>query len=139
MGALIDFIFDNWFFLVVLYFIKKLNDARKAAREQAPEGDRRIEPDPLPFPMGDSGPLEREVLQREPLRAEEGAGYEGYNLSQPSSVLAAPRNLPGQAKPEQEKMDAVDLNASRAVEGMMWAEIFAKPRALRPHSPKRKY
>jgi hypothetical protein len=152
-----ELLLNNWPLILIIligYLFRKMGNARKEAeRNPRPRpGDYGKQTD-LPRSLEKQDSMERETLHREPLsidpRSEPTFSYaappmnetafpmNGQNGTDRDSITSSRGTAAlDRSKQNMPLQDFVSLN--KVVQGMMWAEIYGKPRALNPHRSLRK-
>jgi hypothetical protein len=149
--ALFDLITSNFLFLAVIFGVISflLNKIRGAG---APNGQPRTNTMP---PFGGEGPLGGGMTRGEPAYGSEpmqvpavtfpqrleddAAAPQPLDARSQEAPLARKPGAPLRPSPMPESMDKgaavnpVALHARNAAQGMIWAEVFGPPRALKPH------
>ncbi len=151
MGALIELlfglVFNNFEILLLvlfglssLYYKKKKEEAAESQRRipRIPEPERRIEREPYEMETMSHEtyePLYPYDLNEPDVTAAPETSYE-VTERQPSPVLTSSGSLPESKKtPSTASVPKIEVAATQQdiIRGMMWAEVFGKPRAKSPY------
>jgi hypothetical protein len=154
---MLEFLLNNWFFILIVlitFIFQKMGNARKDAEKQNPRPIRTGgygEQNHHPTSLETDDSMEREALHREPLGAEDDQTFShtappnatsDTPMSRHDSIYRNSMNssretsAPSRSSQQATRGEFVSLN--KAAQGMMWAEIFGKPRSLNPHRSQQK-
>lgn len=158
ISALLDLLFDNVFFLVILFGIisfvmNKIRGAQPTGQKPPRNAMPPFGGDVMPGPgtrrppaaqrsqgrMYESAPAPQPQTDAEPYLAMEMDPRLQREAAQapPSRPVRREARQPAPAaKPRSER--SVLLNARHAAQGMMWSEVFGPPRALKQHRTRRR-
>lgn len=139
---ILEFLFSNIFFLIaILWFVSSI-----FGRKRKEEQQRNKNPRPVAFPTEERNPdpvaspveLDKPWKKVERIQSKEIGSEAIGKLPVDTVITTEPVRY---SKRSKQLLDFTNLNRTKAVQGMVWSQVFGLPRAKEPHrtSPYTKY